>query len=122
MKSFAEADKGYFKSDHNLNKEKVLNKLELIQALKDRANLPRQEAYEVVDLFFSEMTKAFIKGERVEIRGFCSFFVKDYKPYIGRNPKTGKKVHIPAKRLPFFKCGKELKERVDNMLMENDKH
>ena len=90
-----------------------MNKLELIQALKDRANLPRQEASAVIDQFFSEMTNAFIKGERVEIRGFCSFFVKDYKPYIGRNPKTGKKVQIHAKRLPFFKCGKELKERVD---------
>jgi len=90
-----------------------LNKLELIQALKEKANLPRQEASAVVDMFFSEMTNAFIKGERVEIRGLCSFFVKNYKPYIGRNPKTGEKVQIPAKRLPFFKCGKELKERVD---------
>ena len=90
-----------------------MNKLELIQALKEKANLPRQEASAVVDMFFSEMTNAFIKGERVEIRGLCSFFVKNYKPYIGRNPKTGEKVQIPAKRLPFFKCGKELKERVD---------
>jgi integration host factor subunit beta len=54
------------------------------------------------------MTNAFIKGERVEIRGFCSFFVKDYKLYIGRNPKTGKKVHIPAKRLPFFQVWKRI--------------
>lgn len=90
-----------------------MNKLKLIQALKEKANLPRQEASAVVDMFFSEMTNAFIKGERVEIRGFCSFFVKNYKPYTGRNPKTGEKVQIPAKRLPFFKCGKELKERVD---------
>jgi integration host factor subunit beta len=59
------------------------------------------------------MINAFIKGERVEIRGFCSFFVKNYNPYTGRNPKTGEKVQIPPKRLPFFKCGKELKERVD---------
>lgn len=52
-------------------------------------------------------------GDRVEIRGFCSFFVKQYDPYIGRNPKTGKKVQIAAKKLPFFKPGKELKEQVD---------
>jgi len=90
-----------------------LNRLELIQALKEKANLPRQEASAVVDLFFSEMTNAFKKGERVEIRGFCSFFIKKYEGYTGRNPKTGEKVPIPAKRLPFFKCGKELKERVD---------
>jgi integration host factor subunit beta len=92
----------------------ILNKLELIQALKEKANLSRQEAYEVVDLFFSEMVTAFIKGERVEIRGFCSFFTKNYKPYIGRNPKTGEKVQIHPKRLPFFRCGKVLRERVDN--------
>jgi len=59
------------------------------------------------------MHNVFVKEERVEIRGFCSFHMKDYKPYTGRNPKTGEKVLISAKRLPFFKCGKVLKERVD---------
>ncbi len=93
-----------------------MNKLELIQALKDKAKLPRHEASAVVEMFFSGLTDAFIKGERVEIRGLCSFFTKHYKPYTGRNPKTGEKVPIPAKRLPFFKCGKELKERVDSSL------
>jgi integration host factor subunit beta len=53
------------------------------------------------------------RGERVEIRGLCSFFVKEYKSYTGRNPKTGEKVTIRPKKLPFFKSGKELKERVD---------
>ena len=59
------------------------------------------------------MIKAFVNGERVEIRGLCSFYIKYYKPYTGRNPKTGKRAQIAAKKLPFFKCGKELKERVD---------
>jgi integration host factor subunit beta len=90
-----------------------LNKLELIQKVKDKCKLTRQEASTIVELFFSEMTNAFIKGERVEIRGLCSFYIKKYEGYTGRNPKTGEKVQIPAKRLPFFKCGKELKERVD---------
>ena len=90
-----------------------MNKLELIQALKEKAKLPRQEAYDVVELFFSELINAFKKGERVEIRGFCSFFIKDYEGYTGRNPKTGEKVRVSPKRLLFFKCGKELKERVD---------
>lgn len=90
-----------------------MNKLELIQALKDRSELSKQEATDVVRIFFSEMTDAFVSGDRVEIRGFCSFHMKEYKSYTGRNPKTGKKVQIPPKRLPFFKCGKELKERVD---------
>lgn len=91
-----------------------MNKLELIQKLKNKCRrLTKEEAAGVVELFFSEMTNAFVKGERVEIRGFCSFYTKKYEPYIGRNPKTGEKVQIPAKKAPFFKCGKELKDRVD---------
>ena len=66
-----------------------------------------------MDVFFSSIANALVNGDRVEIRGLCSFYLKDYEPYIGRNPKTGKKVKIAAKKLPFFKCGKELKERVD---------
>ena len=90
-----------------------MNKLKLIQKLKDKCHLTREEASKVVEIFFGEMVKTFINGDRVEIRGLCSFNIKDYKPYTGRNPKTGEKVPIPAKKLPFFKCGKELKERVD---------
>ena len=59
------------------------------------------------------MAEALAIGDRVEIRGLCSFFVKKYKAYTGRNPKTGEKVKIAPKKLPFFKVGKELKERVD---------
>jgi integration host factor subunit beta len=90
-----------------------LNKNGLIQALKQKTGLSKHEAREVVEIFFDSMIDAFVKGERVEIRGFCSFFIKEYDGYTGRNPKTGEKVQIPAKRLPFFKCGKDLKERVD---------
>ncbi len=90
-----------------------MNKLELVQTLKEKCNLTSQEASKFIEIFFSEMTNAFIEGERVEIRGFCSFYTKEYKAYMGRNPKTGEKVTIAPKKLPFFKCGKELKERVD---------
>lgn len=90
-----------------------LTKLELIQVLAERADLTKKEAAGVVQLFFDELTSALKNGDRVEIRGLCSFYIKDYKPYTGRNPKTGKKVQVPAKKLPFFKCGQELKERVD---------
>ena len=90
-----------------------MNKLELISTLKEKANLTKAEAAEVIRLFFDSLAESFIKGERVEIRGLCSFHIKEYKSYTGRNPKTGQKVQIPPKRLPFFKCGKELKERVD---------
>jgi integration host factor subunit beta len=90
-----------------------MNKLELISALKTEANISKSEAARVVQIFFDSMAEALAKGERVEIRGLCSFFVKEYKSYTGRNPKTGEKVMIKPKRLPFFKAGKELKERVD---------
>ena len=90
-----------------------MNKLELIKALKEENGLNKSEAAVVVDMFFKEMASALSKGDRVEIRGLCSFYVKKYKAYSGRNPKTGDKVKIKPKKLPFFKCGKELKERVD---------
>ena len=90
-----------------------MNKLDLIQALKDSSNLSKSEAETVINLFFDKMAEALAQGERVEIRGLCSFFVKKYKGYTGRNPKTGEKVKIAPKKLPFFKVGKELKDRVD---------
>nr|WP_320013515.1 HU family DNA-binding protein [uncultured Desulfobacter sp.] len=90
-----------------------MNKLELIQTVKDRTGLSKQEISDVVKLFFESFTEAMVNGERIEIRGFCSFFMKEYAAYTGRNPKIGEKVQIPAKRLPFFKPGKELKDRVD---------
>ena len=90
-----------------------MNKLEPIQSLKDASDLSRTEAAVVVDFFFNGMAEELAKGGRVEIRGLCSFFVKEYGGYTGRNPKTGEKVKIAQKKLPFFKPGKELKERVD---------
>ena len=90
-----------------------MNKVQLIQALKDATDLTKPQAVAVVDIFFNEMADELSKGGRVEIRGLCSIFVKEYKGYTGRNPKTGKKVKIKPKKLPFFKAGKELKDRVD---------
>jgi integration host factor subunit beta len=90
-----------------------MNKIDLIQALKDSNNLTRSEAEKIVTLFFDKIAEALSQGERVEIRGLCSFSVKKYNAYTGRNPKTGEKVKVARKKLPFFKVGKELKERVD---------
>jgi len=90
-----------------------MNKIDLIQALKDANNLSKSEAETVINLFFDKMGDALAKGDRVEIRGLCSFFIKKYKAYTGRNPKTGEKVKIAPKKLPFFKVGKELKDRVN---------
>jgi integration host factor subunit beta len=90
-----------------------MNKLELISALKDQAGISKTEAARVVQIFFDSMADAMAQGSRVEIRGLCSFYVKNYKSYVGRNPKTGEIVTIRPKKLPFFKSGKELKDRVD---------
>ena len=91
-----------------------MNKADLIIALKNETDLTKREADAVVNLFFNEMVRALAKGDRVEIRGLCSFYVKQYKAYIGRNPKTGVPVRVESKKLPFFKVGKELMERVDH--------
>ena len=90
-----------------------MNKLELISALKRDAKISKIEAARVVQIFFDSMADAMGRGKRVEIRGLCSFYVKKYKSYVGRNPKSGEKVTVQPKKLPFFKSGKELKERVD---------
>ncbi|MGD9242905.1 MAG: HU family DNA-binding protein, partial [Desulfobacterales bacterium] len=66
-----------------------MNKLELISTLKNEANISKSEAAKVIQIFFDSMSEALATGERVEIRGLCSFFVKEYKAYTGRNPKTG---------------------------------
>jgi len=90
-----------------------MNRLDLIETLKTEAGITKNEAVAVVKLFFDEMANTLVTGDRVEIRGLCSFCVKNYKAYTGKNPKTGERVKVKSKKLPFFKCGKELKERVD---------
>ena len=90
-----------------------MNKLDLIGQLHNKFDITKAEAAKVVTAFFDTMAEALAKGERVEIRGLCSFYVKQYKPYAGRNPRTGEEVEVKPKKLPFFKAGKELKERVD---------
>ncbi|PLX90083.1 MAG: integration host factor subunit beta [Desulfuromonas sp.] len=91
-----------------------MNKSELIEALSLEKDLTYKRAEEIVNLMFDSMTQELVKGGRIEIRGFGSFVVKDYKSYTGRNPKTGEAIEVKTKKLPFFKVGKELRERVDN--------
>ena len=90
-----------------------MNKLELVEALREEAGITKNEAEVVVNMVFEEMSNTMANGDRVEIRGLCSFCVKQYKAYTGRNPKTGEKVEIKPKKLPFFKCGKEIRDRVN---------
>ncbi len=90
-----------------------MNKSQLVEALAKAENLPLKKAEEVVNTVFGDMETSLIRGERVEIRGFGSFKVKHYDGYKGRNPKTGEVIDVAPKKLPFFKVGKELRERVD---------
>ena len=96
-----------------LLRELTMNKSQLIEALAKSENLALKKAEEVVNTVFGDMEKALAEGERVEIRGFGSFKIKKYEGYQGRNPKTGEIINVSSKRLPFFKVGKELKDRVD---------
>lgn len=91
-----------------------MNKSELIEALAEKKEFSFKKSEEIINTIFDSMASALECGERIEIRGFGSFVVKDYKPYTGRNPKTGEPISVRPKRLPFFKVGKELKEKVDS--------
>jgi integration host factor subunit beta len=97
-----------------MHQEDFMNIRDLVTELAMEAELTKDEARKVIGLFFDEMSNALANGDRVEIRGLCSFYVKQYKAYTGRNPKTGEQIEAKSKKLPFFKCGQELKERVDH--------
>jgi integration host factor subunit beta len=90
-----------------------MNKSELIKNLAEQHRLPMDQATLIVNTFFTTIKDAMIQGDRVEIRGFGSFKVKDYQGYTGRNPKTGESVQVQPKRLPFFRPGKELKDHLN---------
>ena len=89
-----------------------MNKSDLIEVLSEEVELNSQTAEFVVDEVFNAMTEALVNGDGVEIRGFGSFKVRKYDSYTGRNPKTGKNISVSPKKLPFFKVGKELREKV----------
>ena len=98
-----------------------MTKSDLIELISLKANLPRKQAEMIVERVFEAMVESLRAGDRIEIRGFGSFKVKQYKSYQGRNPKTGDKVAVKPKKLPFFKVGKELKELVDGSLTKSSK-
>ncbi len=89
-------------------------KSELIENIAMKSDIPLAKAEEVVNLVFDAMAGTLAKQERIEIRGFGAFTVREYKGYKGRNPKTGETIDVTAKKLPFFKAGLELKQRVDS--------
>jgi integration host factor subunit beta len=90
-----------------------VTKSELIEKISENLKLPAGKAEAIVNTIFDSMVKALERGEGIEIRGFGSFTVRKYKPYEGRNPRSGAPVPVAEKRLPFFKVGKDLKEKVN---------
>jgi integration host factor subunit beta len=90
-----------------------MNKSELIAQLSKETGAPLKKAGGIVNTILDAMTERLVNGDNIEFRGFCSFSVKKYKAYPGKNPKTGKKVEIKSKKLPFFRIGKELKDSVN---------
>lgn len=92
-----------------------MNKSGLIEKVAEKAGITKKRAEDVVNLIFDSMFGAMVRGERIEIRGLGSFVVKSYGAYTGRNPRTGDSIQVRPKKLPFFKVGKELKEKVDSL-------
>ena len=90
-----------------------MNKSQLIERIAKEEGITIKNAANVVNIVFDSMADSLAKGDRVEIRGFGSFKVKSYNSYQGRNPKTGEIIQVREKKLPYFKVGKEMKERVD---------
>jgi integration host factor subunit beta len=99
--------------------EGSMTKSDLIELVANKLHLPKGKAELIVNCIFDSMEESLKKGERIEIRGFGSFEIRHYKAYEGRNPRTGDPVGVQPKRLPFFKVGKELKERVNTAAAES---
>ena len=91
-----------------------MHKSDLVEALAKETNLPLRKSEEIVNLVFETMSRALIKGARIEVRAFGSFQVREYGSYTGRNPRTGAKITVGKKKLPFFKMGKELRQRANS--------
>ncbi len=89
-----------------------MNKSDLIEAVSRKGRIPAKKADEVVNLIFDSLAEALTQGEKVEIRGFGSITIREYEARTGRNPKTGELIDVRPKKSPFFKVGKELRERL----------
>jgi integration host factor subunit beta len=89
-----------------------MKKSDIVTILAEEMNISQKKSAEIVDFIFEKMKKAILDGDRIEVRGFGSFYVKSYQSRKGRNPKTGEIIDVPPKRLPFFKVGKDLKKKL----------
>jgi integration host factor subunit beta len=97
-----------------MTKQTTLTKADLIEEVLRITELPRKESETIVETIFESIILSLQKGEKIEIRGFGSFRTRSRRGRVGRNPKTGEKVEVPAKKIPFFKPSKELKDFVNS--------
>jgi integration host factor subunit beta len=97
-----------------MTKQPTLTKADLIEEVLRITELPRKESETIVETIFDSIIESLQKGQKIEIRGFGSFRTRERRGRVGRNPKTGEKVEVPAKKIPFFKPSKELKDFVNN--------
>ncbi|MFZ1138920.1 MAG: HU family DNA-binding protein [Candidatus Sulfotelmatobacter sp.] len=95
------------------NKEGRMTKADLIDEVSRLAELTRKDSEVIVETIFDSVVRSLRAGDKIEIRGFGSFRTRQRKPRVGRNPKTGERVEVPAKKIPFFKPSKELKDLVN---------
>ncbi len=91
-----------------------MTKSDIVKKLSENMQLKKKIAEEVIETIFGSMKEALVNGDKVEIRGFGTFKVKNYKAYEGRNPRTGEIINVKPKKLPFFKIGKELKDKLNS--------
>ena len=100
--------------EDNDSKEGAMTKAQLIDEVARVADLSRKHAELIIDIFFQSIVNALERGEKIELRGFGSFRIRQRNARQGRNPKTGETVSVPAKRIPYFKPGRELKELLNS--------
>jgi integration host factor subunit beta len=91
-----------------------MTKAELVEEVAKSIDLPKKSAEIIVNTVFDSVISALHQGDKVELRGFGSFRLRERKERVGRNPKTGETVHVPTKKVPYFKAGKELKELINS--------
>jgi integration host factor subunit beta len=95
-----------------------MTKAELVEKVANEINLTKKQTEAIVGIIFQSITDSLAEGDKVELRGFGSFRVRERNSRVGRNPKSGEKVEVPSKKVPFFKAGKELREIVDEKDLE----
>ena len=96
----------------------VMTKAELVDEVAHVVGLTKKQAETIVNIVFDSIVESLRSGEKIELRGFGSFRLRSRKSRTGRNPKTGEKVEVPSKKIPYFKPGKELKELINKALAE----